>query len=216
LSAHQQAVARSVTAAKTQVPHYYLSVRVFADRLRAWRQAHPRPDGRPVAVDAVLAWACAQALLRHPALQATFRDGRLHREPQADIGVAVAAGPELHVPVLRQAQAKDIPALDRELEALAQRARSGGLKAQDIAGGSFTISNLGMYPLDSFTAILNAPQVAILAAGAIGPEPVADAQGAIRVRYTWRLSGSFDHRAVNGAPAAAFLAEVKRLLEEEL
>jgi pyruvate dehydrogenase E2 component (dihydrolipoamide acetyltransferase) len=216
LSAHQQAVARAVSAAKSQVPHYYLVVPVDAGRLQAWRGANLRADGGKVAVDAVLAWACARALVRHPKLNGTFRDGRLQLYSQANVGVAVAAGEELHVPVIRRANGKDIREIDRELDLLSAKARSGALAGQEIAEGTFTISNLGMYPVESFTAVLNAPQVALVAAGRIAPEVTADAQGAIRVRPVLRLSGSFDHRAVNGAQGAAFLAEIKRILEEEL
>ena len=216
LSPHQRAVARAVTAAKTQVPHYYLKVRVGADRLLGWRLAHPRSDGGKVAVDAVLVWACARALAHHPRLNGTFAAERLRLEPQAHIGVAVAAGEELHVPVIRQAQSKDIAGIDRELAVLAHKAKAGRLAAPDISGGSFTISNLGMYPVEEFAAVLNAPQLAILAAGRIGREIAVAEDGSFRARSALTLTGSFDHRGVNGAQAAAFLAEVKRLLEEEL
>lgn len=216
LSAHQRAVARAVTAAKTQVPHYYLKVRIGADRLQAWRQANRRPDGQKVAVDAVLAWACARALARHPRLNGTFAGERLRLQPQVDVGVAVAVGEELHVPVIRQAQLKDIAAIDRELAALVEKAGGGRLAAADIAGGSFTLTNLGMYPVEEFAAVLNAPQVAIAAAGRIGREIAVAEDGSFRARSALSLTGSFDHRAVNGAQGAAFLAEIKRVLEEEL
>jgi pyruvate dehydrogenase E2 component (dihydrolipoamide acetyltransferase) len=216
LSPHQRAVARAVTAAKTQVPHYYLKVRVGADRLLGWRLAHPRSDGGKVAVDAVLVWACARALARHPRLNGVFREDRLVLQPQVNVAVAVAAGEELHVPVIRQAQSKDIAGIDRELAVLAHKAKAGRLAAPDISGGSFTISNLGMYPVEEFAAVLNAPQLAILAAGRIGREIAVAEDGSFRARSALTLTGSFDHRGVNGAQAAAFLAEVKRLLEEEL
>jgi pyruvate dehydrogenase E2 component (dihydrolipoamide acetyltransferase) len=209
-------VARAVTLSKTQVPHYYLKARIGADRLQAWRQVNRRPDGQKVAVDAVLAWACARALARHPRLNGTFAGERLRLEPQVDVGVAVAVGEELHVPVLRQAQRKDIAALDRELEALVEKARAGRLGAADISGGTFTLTNLGMYPVEEFAAVLNAPQVAIAAAGRIGREISVAEDGSFRARAALTLTGSFDHRAVNGAQSATFLAEIKRLLEEEL
>ena len=216
LSAHQRAVARAVTAAKTQVPHYYLKVRIGADRLQAWREANRRVDGQKVAVDAILAWACARALARHPRLNGTFAGERLRLEPQADIGVAVAVGEELHVPVVRQAQLKDIAAIDRELAALVDKAKAGRLAAADISGGSFTLTNLGMHPVEEFAAVLNAPQVAIAAAGRIGREIAVAEDGSFRARSALLLTGSFDHRAINGAQGAAFLAEIKRILEEEL
>ena len=96
-------------------------MRVGADRLLGWRLAHPRSDGGKVAVDAVLVWACARALARHPRLNGVFREDRLVLQPQVNVGVAVAAGEELHVPVIRQAQSKDIAGIDRELAVLAPR-----------------------------------------------------------------------------------------------
>jgi len=216
LSMHQRAVARAVTAAKTQVPHYYLKVRVDADRLLAWRQANRRADGEKVALDAVLVWACARALTRHPRLNGTFAGERLLLAPHADVGVAVAAGEELHVPVVRQAQAKDIREIDRELALLAAKAKAGRLQSAEVSGGSFTLTNLGMYPVEEFAAVLNAPQLAILAAGRIGKELAVAEDGSFRARSAVTLTGSFDHRGVNGAQGAAFLAEIKRILEEEL
>ena len=209
-------MARAVTAAKSQIPHYYLKVRVGADRLLAWREAHRRADGEKVAMDAVLVWACARALTRHPRLNGTFAGERVRLEPQVHVGVAVAAGEELHVPVVRQAQVKDIAGIDRELADLAGKAKAGRLTGHELSGGTFTLTNLGMYPVEEFTAVLNAPQLAILAAGRIGRELAVAEDGSFRARAALTLTGSFDHRANNGAQAAAFLAEVKRLLEEEL
>jgi pyruvate dehydrogenase E2 component (dihydrolipoamide acetyltransferase) len=216
LSPHQRAVARAVTLSKTQVPHFYLKARIGADRLLAWREANRRTDGQKVAVDAILGWACARALTRHPRLNGAFRDDRLVLQPQVNLSVAVAAGEELHVPVVPQAQAKDIREIDRELGLLSARARAGGLKPEHIAGGSITITNLGMYPVEEFAAVLNAPQLAILAAGRISREIAVAEDGSFKARAAFILTGSFDHRGVNGAQAAAFLAEIKRVLEEEL
>ena len=216
LSVHQRAVARAVTLSKTQVPHYYLKVRVGADRLLAWRQANRRADGEKVSVDAVLVWSCARALTRHPRLNGTFAGERLLLVPHADVGVAVAAGEELHVPVVRQAQAKDIREIDRELALLVAKAKAGRLQSAELSGGSFTLTNLGMYPVEEFAAVLNAPQLAILAAGRIGKELAVAEDGSFRARSAVTLTGSFDHRGVNGAQGAAFLAEIKRILEEEL
>jgi pyruvate dehydrogenase E2 component (dihydrolipoamide acetyltransferase) len=216
LSVHQKAVARAVTAAKTQIPHYYLKTRVFADRLLAWRAANRRTDGRSVAIDAVLVWACARALLRHPRVNGIYGTERILSSPQANVGVAVAAGEELHVPVIRQAETKDIRQIDRELAALAAKGQAGRLSPADLTGGTFTLTNLGMYPVEEFAAVLNAPQLAILAAGRVRKELAVAEDESLRVRSLLTLTGSFDHRAVNGAQGAAFLAEIKRILEEEL
>jgi pyruvate dehydrogenase E2 component (dihydrolipoamide acetyltransferase) len=130
--------------------------------------------------------------------------------------VAVAAGEELHVPVIRRAESKDIREIDRELASLAARAQAGRLGLDELAGGTFTLTNLGMYPVEEFAAVLNAPQLAIVAAGRIRKELAVAEDESLRVRAVLTLTGSFDHRAVNGAQGAAFLAEIKRILEEEL
>jgi pyruvate dehydrogenase E2 component (dihydrolipoamide acetyltransferase) len=216
LSVHQKAVARAVTAAKTQVPHYYLKTRVFADRFLAWRAANRRNDGSAVAIDAILVWACGRALLRHPRVNGTFAADRILSGPQANVGVAVAAGEELHVPVIRRAEANEIREIDQELAALAAKAQAGRLAPADLSGGTFTLTNLGMYPVEEFAAVLNAPQLAILAAGRVRKELAVAEDGSLRVRALLTVTGSFDHRAVNGAQAGAFLAEIKHILEEEL
>jgi pyruvate dehydrogenase E2 component (dihydrolipoamide acetyltransferase) len=149
-------------------------------------------------------------------LNGTFAEERILASPQANVGVAVAAGEELHVPVIRQAEGKDIREIDRELASLAAKAQAGRLQLSELAGGTFTITNLGMYPIEEFAAVLNAPQLAILAAGRIRKELVVGQDESLRVRAVLTLTGSFDHRAVNGAQGAAFLAEIKRILEEEL
>jgi pyruvate dehydrogenase E2 component (dihydrolipoamide acetyltransferase) len=130
--------------------------------------------------------------------------------------VAVAAGEELHVPVIRQAEVKEIREIDRELAALAAKAQAGRLASADLTGGTFTLTNLGMYPVEEFAAVLNAPQLAILAAGRVRKELAVAEDESLRVRPLLTLTGSFDHRAVNGAQGAAFLAEIKHILEEEL
>lgn len=216
LSANQQAIARNLKAALAQVPTYYLKTEVFADRLLEWRQKNRQPDGGKPSINALLVWACARALRRFPKLNGSLRGDRVVAGPGIHIGLAVAAGEELYVPVVRDADGKDIRQIDRELSWVVAKAQKGRLEPQDVAGGTFTVTNLGMYPIDEFCAIINPPQLGILAVGRIRKSLTVAEEGTMSLRSLCVLTGSFDHRAVNGAQGAAFLAEVKRILEEEL
>jgi pyruvate dehydrogenase E2 component (dihydrolipoamide acetyltransferase) len=216
LSNRQLALGRNLQASKSRIPHYYLKATVFCERLLSWRDTNLLPDGGRVSIDALLASACARALARHPTLNAAFRDDGLHPNPRVHVGVAVSAGAELYVPVIRDADRRDVREIDRELRFLAAKARSGRLAPEEERGGTFTLTNLGMYPVEEFGAIINPPQVAILAFARIAGRLEVDDSGAMRVRQACTATGSFDHRAVNGAQGAAFLAELKKIVEEEL
>jgi len=216
LSERQVALGRNLQASKSRIPHYYLKATLDCERLLSFRQANLLPDGGRVSIDALLAGACAKALARHPNVNAAFREERLQPNPRIHVGVAVSAETELYVPVVRDTDRKGVREIDRELRFLAAKARSGRLEPQEERGGTFTLTNLGMYPVEEFGAIINPPQVAILAFGRIARRLEVDEDGAMRVRRACTVTGSFDHRAVNGAQGAAFLAELKKIVEEEL
>ena len=164
--------------------------------------------------DALIAKAAALALLEHPAVLAQWVDGQGLRQPEAvHVGVAVALEPEgLVVPVLENAGTRSLRELAADLLSLADKARGGRLTPAEMQGGTFTITNLGAYRIDGFTPILNPPQSAILGVGRIADKPVV-IDGKVEVRRLCTLSLSFDHRVVDGAPAAAFLARLAELLE---
>ncbi|MBN1838319.1 MAG: 2-oxo acid dehydrogenase subunit E2 [Spirochaetales bacterium] len=216
LSERQLALGRNLQASKSRIPHYYLKTTLCCERLLSFRQANLLPDGGRVSIDALLASACARALARHPQVNAAFKEDRLQVNPGIHVGVAVSAETELYVPVVRDTDRKDVREIDRELRFLAAKARGGRLEAGEERGGTFTLTNLGMYPVEEFGAIINPPQVAILAFGRIAGRLEIDQDGAMRVRRACTVTGSFDHRAVNGAQGAAFLAELKKIVEEEL
>jgi pyruvate dehydrogenase E2 component (dihydrolipoamide acetyltransferase) len=164
--------------------------------------------------DALIARAAALALLDHPAVLAQWADGEGLRRPEAvHVGVAVALEPEgLVVPVLHDAATRSLRELAADLLALADKARAGRLSPTEMQGGTFTITNLGAYRIDGFTPIVNPPETAILGVGRIAEKP-AVVDGKVEVRTQCTLSLSFDHRVVDGAPAAAFLARLAELLE---
>jgi len=166
-----------------------------------------------VTVTDVLTKLCAIALLRHREVNSHFADDELRIFPSAHIGLAVATERGLLVPVLRECERKSLVQLAAERGAVVARAREAKVTQEDLEGGTFTISNLGMYGVEQFVAVLNPPQAAILAVGAIEERAVAQ-DGGFVARPMMMLTLTCDHRAVDGAKAAEFLREVKTLLEE--
>ena len=209
MSPMRKAIARRLTEAKQQIPHFYLRRRVRADRLLAHRAASlaPRPS-----VNDYLTRAVALALRAVPALNIQVHGSDIHRFAAADIAIAVATEKGLLTPVLRAADRLSLAEIASATGDLAARARASKLRQEDIEGGSFSISNLGPYGIEQFDAIINPPQGAILAVGAARPEPIDD-DGAIRIVPVLHLSLSCDHRAIDGADGARFLAVLADLLE---
>ena len=169
-------------------------------------------DAKPTYSD-ILTKVCAVALRRHPAVNALFAGDEIHLIPTANVGIAVAVPNGLVVPVLRSCETKTIPQLANERAELVGRTRSGGLRQDDLEGGTFTISNLGMYGVERFVAVLNPPQAAILAVGAIEERAVVR-DGEVVARPVLELTLTCDHRSVDGATASEFLRTVKQFLEE--
>ena len=212
-----QIMAQRLTASWTSVPHFYLVREVDATGLQGWRSllASKTPDRVNVTYTDLLTKLTALSLARFPRLNASWRDGEILFNPDINIGLAVAVPEGLLVPVVHKAdqlQVQDIAAHRTDLVARANRA---SLLPDDFAGGTFTISNLGMYGVDAFNAIVNPPQAAILAVARITDRVVAvDGQPAVRPMLTLTLS--CDHRAVDGVMAAQFLDALAALIEEPL
>jgi pyruvate dehydrogenase E2 component (dihydrolipoamide acetyltransferase) len=207
------AIARRLTAA-WEVPVFVLTVSVdmgAADSLIR-RARELNPDVRVTLTD-LIARVCAQALQRHPEVNVQFTEDAVVRFPSASIGIAVAAPQGLVVPVIHSAERLSLVETSRRRAEVIERARENKLKQEDLDGGTFTISNLGMYGVEQFVAILNPPQAAILAVGTTEDRAVVK-DGEVVVRPMMTLSLTVDHRAVDGAPAAEFLRTVKTFLEE--
>jgi pyruvate dehydrogenase E2 component (dihydrolipoamide acetyltransferase) len=170
-------------------------------------------DGAKPSYNDILIKVCAAALMRHRDVNARFADDAVELLPSADIGIAVAVPNGLIVPVLRAAEVKSIEQIAVEARDLATRTREGKLRQEDLDGGSFTISNLGMFGVEQFTAVLNPPQAAILAVGAL-EERVVVRDGEFEARPLMTLTLSCDHRSLDGATASEFLRTVKDFLEE--
>ena len=197
-----------------EVPHFFLSRDVDASRLNSWRDAaRAKPGNEKVTHTDLLVKVCAEALRRHPRINSSWRDGAIVPSDGINVAIAVATDDGLVVPVVHGADGLDLGALSARRREIAEAARAGRLRPDDVQGGSFTISNLGMYGVDAFQAIVNAPQAAILAVGRISERPWAE-QGELVVRPVLTLTISFDHRVVDGARGAEFLDTLASLIEE--
>jgi pyruvate dehydrogenase E2 component (dihydrolipoamide acetyltransferase) len=217
LSGMRRVVARRLVESMRSAPHFYLTTVVDAEALLAFRADLNRQlgDDRKVSVNDLVVKACATLLRANPELNVSFAGDKLLVHRRVHVGIAVAVQGGLVVPVVRDADRKTITQVAREAKGLIARAREGALAAQDVGGGTFTVSNLGMFGVEQFTAVINPPEAAILAVGAALPEPVATDDG-IQVRRRLRLTLSIDHRALDGATGAGFLQQLKATLEHPL
>jgi pyruvate dehydrogenase E2 component (dihydrolipoyllysine-residue acetyltransferase) len=213
LTSIRKTIARRLTEA-WEIPVFQLQASVDMSRANALLARLREDEAGPKAtVTDVLTKVCAAALIRHREVNAQWTDDAILLFPTANIGIAVAAPQGLVVPVLRSVERLRLAEIAAARSDLVGRAREGKLQRADLEDGTFTISNLGMYRVESFTAVLNPPQAAIIAVGATEERAVA-LEGEVLVRPMLTLSATFDHRAVDGAPAANFLQTVKELLEE--
>ncbi len=214
LTSIRRTIARRLTEA-WEAPVFQLTVTADATELAGTRermlQLLGEGDVKPTVND-VLTRLVAAALMRHRAVNALFIDGAIHRYPSANVGIAVATPNGLVVPVVRDADRKSVQEIAAARADLVSRAREGKLQLADLEEGTFTISNLGMYGIDQFVAVLNPPQVAILAVGAIEERPLA-VDGELEIAPTMTMTLTCDHRAIDGSEGAEFLRTVKTLIE---
>jgi pyruvate dehydrogenase E2 component (dihydrolipoamide acetyltransferase) len=214
----QQTVARRMAESKATAPHFYLSVEVDMSRAVAARArikaAAADGDVVPSFNDMVVK-ACAIALREHPRANGAYRDGRLELYSRVNVGVAVAAQDALVVPTVFDADRKGLRQIASETRALAQRVRDATVTPPELSGGTFTVSNLGMFGISSFAAVINPPQAGILAVGAIVERPVVR-DGEITTAHLMALNLACDHRILYGADGARFLDRIHHLLEEPL
>jgi pyruvate dehydrogenase E2 component (dihydrolipoyllysine-residue acetyltransferase) len=215
LTSTRKTIARRLTEA-WQAPVFQLGVSAEMTEALALREhlveRLAEGDAKPTVND-ILIRLVAVALSRHPALNATFTGDAIHRSSTANVGIAVAAPNGLIVPVIRTADRLSVQEIARARADLVGRARDGKLTLKDLEGGTFTISNLGMYGVEQFVAVLNPPQVAILAVGAVKDTPIA-IDGEVDVAPVMQLMLTCDHRAIDGADGAEFLRTLVAFLEQ--
>jgi pyruvate dehydrogenase E2 component (dihydrolipoamide acetyltransferase) len=218
LTAMRRTIAKRLSQSMQTAPHFYVTSVIDTGKLADLRRqineyTQNEPNPVKVSLNDLIVKAAAIALVRMPQVNVSFGEDRLILKKQVHIGMAVALEQGLIVPVLHNADQLSVLAIARESQRLAELARTGKLRPEDFSGGTFTVSNLGMFDVDSFTAVINPPESAILAVGSITPTPVA-VDGQVVVRDRMKVTLSSDHRALDGATAARFLQGVKRLLEE--
>jgi pyruvate dehydrogenase E2 component (dihydrolipoamide acetyltransferase) len=215
LSNMRKTIARRLTESKSTVPHFYLNVECHVDALLTMRQQINAIANEKISVNDMIIKAVAMASAQVPQMNACWAETAIHQYHHVDISVAVATEKGLLTPVIRKAETKSLSTIHREVVELATLARDGKLRPEQYQGGSFSISNLGMYGVSDFNAIINPPQAGILAVGAIKKKPIV-VNDEIQVGSVLRCSLSADHRVIDGAVAATWLAAFQQLIEDPL
>ncbi len=213
LTPMRKVIAQRLQESKTFIPHFYISQEIAVDNLVKTR-AELKTGGVALSVNDFIIRAVALALRQHPEVNSGFHSGNntIVRYQTIDIAIAVSIPAGLITPIIRHADYKNLGALSAEMRYLAQKAKTGKLERQEYVGGSFTISNLGMYGIDSFIGVINPPHAAILSIGAIIEKPVIQ-EGAIAVGKCMQLTLSADHRVIDGSNGAKFIKTVQKFLE---
>ncbi|MDX6443823.1 MAG: hypothetical protein QOH71_897 [Blastocatellia bacterium] len=216
LSEMRRTIARRLVTSLGPVPHFFLTSEIDMERAADMRVAINElyPDLK-LSVNDIIVKVAAAALIQHPQVNASFQDKTVRYYEHADIGVAVATENGLITPIVRAADQKPLLEIASEVRELAERARSRKLKPEEYTGATFSISNLGMFGIDEFTAVINPPEGAILAVGAMTPRPVARDKEVV-VRQTMRVTMSCDHRVIDGAVGAQFLRTFKQIMENPM
>lgn len=213
----RQITAQRTTEAHQTIPHFYLTMEIDMEAAVALRQQLNQLDANlRVSVNDLIVKACAVALEQHPIVNASYQNGQIVHPEGVHIGVAVAVEQGLLVAVLRHCEGKSLRRIAQESQTLIQKAREGKLLPDEMTGNTFTVSNLGMFGIEQFTAIINPPASAILAVGATKRVPVVQDDGSIVARQRMRVTLSCDHRVLDGAVGAQFLQTLKQALENPL
>ena len=216
LSEMRRTIARRLVTSLGPVPHFFLTSEIDMERAADMRASiHQLYPDTKLSINDIVIKVTAAALVQHPQVNASFQDKTVRVYEHADIAVAVATENGLITPIVRSADLKSLLEIAGEVRELATRARARKLRPEEYTGASFSISNLGMFGIDEFTAVINPPEGAILAVGAMAPKPVAH-EGQIVIRQRMRVTMSCDHRVIDGAVGAQFLQTFKQILENPL
>ncbi len=215
ISRMRQAIARRLSESKVTAPHFYVTNAIDMTEAMAFRSQLNQAvsEEEKVSFNDIIVKAVAKAAAKFPTVNASWGETRIIERGQVNVGIAVALPEGLVVPVLHNALGKSLPEIARETKEIVARAKANKLRPDEMGGGTITVSNLGSFDVESFTAIINPPESAILAIGSIKKEPVVGDKDQIVVRSIMRVTMSSDHRVIDGATAAQFLAEVKRILQ---
>ncbi|MDX1578658.1 MAG: dihydrolipoamide acetyltransferase family protein, partial [Gemmatimonadota bacterium] len=212
----RKAIARRLVESIGPVPHFFLTTEVDMGRALELRaELNERFEGGKIGVNDLLLKATAEALVRHPNCNASWEENEIRYHGSVDLGIAVAVDGGLITPVLREADRKGLRQISTQARDLIARAREKKLQPEEYQGGTFSVSNLGMFDIDQFTAIINPPEAGILAIGQTVEKPVV-VDGEVVVRKRMRVTMSCDHRVIDGASGAEFLGTFKAMLENPL
>ncbi|MER3466707.1 MAG: dihydrolipoamide acyltransferase, partial [Armatimonadota bacterium] len=213
----QRITAQRTAESKQTIPHYYVTVDCDVEelqRLRAWMNEE-NPDEK-LSLNDFIVKACAMALVEQPHINASFQDGKRHEYSEVNIGVLTAVEDGLTLPVVKNCESKSLRALALEVKQMVQKARDNRLTPDELTGATFVVSNMGMYDVDSFAAVINQPNGAVVAVGTAKRVAVVleeNGKEVIGPRWRMKMTGSFDHRIIDGAVGAKFLRAVRKYLE---
>ena len=213
LSGMRRVIAERLLASKTQIPHFYLSIEIDAAPMMAFRKEYIEASGGKITFNDIALAAVARAAMQKPKVNAAFAGDAIIEYGSVNLSVAIAVEDGLVTPVIRDAQKLSLKEISASVKDLALRARDKKLKPEEYAGGTITVSNLGAYGIEQFCAIVNPPQAAILAVGAIVKKPVVNSRDEIEIGHRMSITLSGDHRVVDGAVAAEYMAALRKLLE---
>lgn len=212
----RKTIAKRLVTSLGPVPHFFLTTEIEMDRAAEMRRNINALDpDLKISINDIIIKVAAAALMQHPEVNASFQDKFIRYYERADVGVAVAIEEGLITPVVRSADQKSLSQIASEVRELAERGRTRKLKPEEYTGATFSVSNLGMFGIDEFTAIINPPEGAILAVGAMSAKPVVR-ENDILIRQMMRVTMSCDHRIIDGATGARFLQTFKKILENPL
>ena len=213
LSGMRRVIAERLLASKTQIPHFYLSIEIDAAPMMAFRKEYIEASGGKITFNDIALSAVARAAMQKPKVNAAFAGAAIIEYGSVNLSVAIAVEDGLVTPVIRDAQKLSLKEISAAVKDLALRARDKKLKPEEYAGGTITVSNLGSYGIEQFCAIVNPPQAAILAVGAIVKKPVVNSRDEIEIGHRMSITLSGDHRVVDGAVAAEYMGALRKLLE---
>ena len=208
----RKAIAKRLSDSKFSAPHYYLNIECEMDNMISFRKQFVNTQNIKISFNDIIAKAASLSLARHPKVNSRWYDEKIVFYDHVHLGVAVAVEDGLIVPVVKYANSKDLPEINSEIKDFAERAKNKKLTPAEIEGSTFTISNLGMFGIESFTSIINQPNSAILSVGAIMEKPIVK-NGDIVVGNTMKLTLACDHRTVDGATGSLFLKTLKEYIE---
>lgn len=215
VSQMRKVIARRLSESKFSAPHFYLTIEIdMGNAIAARKQVNAHPDIK-ISFNDIIMKACAVALRKHPAINSSWHGDKITYHEAINIGVAVAIPDGLMVPVVRDTDLKSLTQINAEVKELAGKARNKKLSTEEMTGNTFTISNLGMFDIDEFTAIINPPDACILAVGSIIQKPIVK-DGEIVVGNMMKVTLSCDHRVVDGVTGAKFLESLKAMLQSPL